>query len=307
MANRFNMLVFLELLLRASHKAGPVTFRSNGVWLEPGQCMITIRSLAEALDVKKNKIERSLANLKKADTIATESRTPGLLITICNWSEYQEPEKPHRTPGKKKTGRKPDTEQEREEDIITDSELDSEPIDQLALIDLPSDGKVDFEGLFEAWWLGWTIKGTKRGKGKARPKFIAILKKRRATLAELTEGLQRYMAHCDRNQTPLQFIKQPEGWLNGERWKDDLADNQPDDRPKRYGVKSPEQLARDLADELDRTDGHHRPADGMADEPFGFGQGDRQHAHGQDGPEPGASGDGEGDNGIPGWFDQIPD
>lgn len=73
---------------------------------------------------------------------------------------------------------------------------------------------------FEQWWDGYPVK---RGKAKAYKAFKKA--RRRASLETLTQGRDRYAAwlaaHPDRSP------KWAEGWLNGDRWEDDLTSGDP--------------------------------------------------------------------------------
>lgn len=69
---------------------------------------------------------------------------------------------------------------------------------------------------FENWWKHYPIKS---GKKRAYPAFKRALK--RASIEELTQGAINYAAFLQTN--PTQSPKYPEGWLNDDRWTDDLT------------------------------------------------------------------------------------
>ena len=86
--------------------------------------------------------------------------------------------------------------------------------------DQPTGSRYNTE--FETWWDGYPVK---RGKAKAYKAFRKA--RRRASLETLTQGRDRYAAwlaaHPDRSP------KWAEGWLNGDRWEDDLSSGDPTD------------------------------------------------------------------------------
>ncbi|MHA1569828.1 MAG: hypothetical protein ACTSXZ_10180 [Alphaproteobacteria bacterium] len=73
---------------------------------------------------------------------------------------------------------------------------------------------------FEAWWILWTIAGTKRGRGHASTAYAKA--RNLATHDELSGGVIRYMAWCAEVGQPVSKIKHPTTWLNAQSWADDL-------------------------------------------------------------------------------------
>lgn len=71
---------------------------------------------------------------------------------------------------------------------------------------------------FEAFW---NLCPVKRDKGKAYPAWRRAIK--RATADEINAGMVRYVAWLGAN--PDVSPKYPEGWLNGDRWLDELGDD----------------------------------------------------------------------------------
>lgn len=71
---------------------------------------------------------------------------------------------------------------------------------------------------FEEWWKHWPVK---RDKKRAYPAFEKALK--RAKLADLIAGAVAYGKYLKAH--PEQSPKFAEGWLNDDRWNDDLGSN----------------------------------------------------------------------------------
>ena len=61
--------------------------------LERGQLVVSIRQLADVFGWKKGVVERFLVRLKTETMIETHSETGKTVITICNYSEYQDDNK----------------------------------------------------------------------------------------------------------------------------------------------------------------------------------------------------------------------
>lgn len=77
---------------------------------------------------------------------------------------------------------------------------------------------------FERWWSHWTIPGTKRGKVAANKMFRVVVHKGGGpSIANLIDGLDRYMAHCQAEKTDVSKIIHPERWLSKGRWEDEYA------------------------------------------------------------------------------------
>jgi hypothetical protein len=79
--------------------------------------------------------------------------------------------------------------------------------------ELGSDADPDFCKFWDAYPL-------KVSKKDARLKYVAALKKG-ATAADIIAGAEQYRDRIAREGIPRDKIKHPDGWLNGERWKDE--------------------------------------------------------------------------------------
>jgi len=88
--NNDDRMVFLWLLEEAQIKDKVVSIKSNPVKLKRGQLSHSLRFMGEALDMNKNKIARILEHFEKWGIIGTESGTGQNIITICNYSKYQD-------------------------------------------------------------------------------------------------------------------------------------------------------------------------------------------------------------------------
>ena len=74
--------------------------------------------------------------------------------------------------------------------------------------------------IFETWWKEFP---NKKAKKKALSIFNGILKRREATIEELTEGLARYK-NCE--EVKNGYVKHPTTWLNQGCWNDEPSPKQ---------------------------------------------------------------------------------
>jgi hypothetical protein len=70
------------------------------------------------------------------------------------------------------------------------------------------------------WCKFWDAYPLKVSKKDARTKYIAALKKN-TDPADIIAGAEAYRDRIQREGIPRDKIKHPDGWLNGERWKDE--------------------------------------------------------------------------------------
>lgn len=123
--NDAEAMAFAWLVIRASWKESRVRYKDRLLTLKRGQLAVSVRDFANAMDRDKAWIERLLKRLKSETMIETVSETGVNVITICNYSEYQDARDKGKTAHKTldDTGARQaqDTEQgmeEREEDNI---------------------------------------------------------------------------------------------------------------------------------------------------------------------------------------------
>ncbi|MBF1447708.1 MAG: hypothetical protein HXN55_10065 [Prevotella nigrescens] len=74
--------VFIHLLLIANYQ--------DDESLRRGQCKITLRSLADSLGLTVQNIRTALSTLTKAQVITQAATQRYIIVTICNYAEYQE-------------------------------------------------------------------------------------------------------------------------------------------------------------------------------------------------------------------------
>jgi hypothetical protein len=70
------------------------------------------------------------------------------------------------------------------------------------------------------WLKFWSIFPNKSGKADARKAWAKAVKK--FPVADLLAGAERFRAQMVREKREKSYIKQASGWLNGERWTDEI-------------------------------------------------------------------------------------
>jgi DNA-binding transcriptional regulator YhcF (GntR family) len=84
------LAVWLRLLLLATHKECKMIFGKELITLKPGQLITSRKSLQMQTGVNESKIERVLTCLKTEHQIEQQSSSISRLITILNWSKFQD-------------------------------------------------------------------------------------------------------------------------------------------------------------------------------------------------------------------------
>lgn len=82
-------IVWMYLLLTASHQEYKTLFGGQPITLHPGQLITGRKKLASATHVNEHKVERILKTLKSEHQIKQQAERYGSLITIVSWGEYQ--------------------------------------------------------------------------------------------------------------------------------------------------------------------------------------------------------------------------
>ncbi|MGI9489764.1 MAG: YdaU family protein [Geminicoccaceae bacterium] len=120
--------------------------------------------------------------------------------------------------------------------IESESVTDSESIRGFTESE-PNSGQLALTGdWFDRFWDCWTIPGTKRGKGTAKTKFTAIVRRGKISPEQLCQAVTAYMAWCLQSELPPSKIKHPATWLNAGAWDDDLVLDPPPGKPQTEGV-----------------------------------------------------------------------
>lgn len=85
-------IVWITLLLMAAHEEKNVLLNGQKIQLHPGQLITGRKQLSEKTHVEQHKVDRILKVLKNEQQIEQQTTTGGRLITLINWTKYQESE-----------------------------------------------------------------------------------------------------------------------------------------------------------------------------------------------------------------------
>jgi hypothetical protein len=85
-----HFMVWCYLLTNAIHSTYPIRFNGEDIELQPGQLVTSCRMIQEDTGIDKSKVSRILRSFKEQNQISQQQTPNKTLITIVNWSEYQE-------------------------------------------------------------------------------------------------------------------------------------------------------------------------------------------------------------------------
>lgn len=87
-----HLAIWVYLLLRAAHRPHESIFDSKRIILDPGQLITGRKSISLTLGISESKIQRVLKCFESEQQIKQQSCSRSRLISILNWSEYQNSE-----------------------------------------------------------------------------------------------------------------------------------------------------------------------------------------------------------------------
>ena len=82
--------LFIHCLLRANHK--PKSWR--GIEIGKGQFWTSLESLSKETGLSTSELRTSIVKLEKTGELASKGQARGRMITVCNYDQYQESDKP---------------------------------------------------------------------------------------------------------------------------------------------------------------------------------------------------------------------
>lgn len=200
--------VFLFLLVRANRKKRTVVIGNQVVELKPGQLATGRKAIADATGINESKVYRVLELLKNEQLIEQQARNKFSIITVRNWSQYQESEQQNEQQvNSKRTATEHRQEDKEKTKSISHPEADDKYSDE-----------------FEAFW----SKYPKRVKKLAA--FKAFQKKRlgNGRFASVMDGLERWLKS---RQWAEGYVHDPTTWINAGCYDDD-----PEQKPFRQGT-----------------------------------------------------------------------
>lgn len=85
-----HLAIWVYLLLNATHEQISVLFKGQKITLNPGQLITGRKSIAFTLHIDEYKVQRVLKTFENEQQIAQQMSNKNRLITVLNWSKYQE-------------------------------------------------------------------------------------------------------------------------------------------------------------------------------------------------------------------------
>jgi len=194
-----------DLWASATHRDEEVMSRGQLVTLRRGQILTSVLSLADRWRWKRDRVRTFLALLERMGELTVESTTQRAILTVCNYSKWQDVSP---------TNGAADPQRTRSVNPTTGHVQQSEPSNHLTKSPLhyPT-----IDGEFDAFWTAWP---KKVGKAAAR-KAWDRLNGNRPEIDHVLEAI-RWQAHTDQwRREDGRFIPNPATWINQNRWLDE--------------------------------------------------------------------------------------
>lgn len=86
------LAVWMYLLLNATHKEMAVMFCCQKITIHPGQLITGRKKIAEKFNISESKVQRILKTFESEQQIEQQNGNKNRLITVLNWSNYQQSE-----------------------------------------------------------------------------------------------------------------------------------------------------------------------------------------------------------------------
>ena len=102
------MHLWLELLIRANHTKNDWNYKGKLCSVKPGECIVSLTTLADSTGMKVSKVRSILKRLKRAEMIKTKSTPYHTNIEIVSWNKYQKQNAKEHSKNKKRAYNKND-------------------------------------------------------------------------------------------------------------------------------------------------------------------------------------------------------
>ena len=107
--NEAEAMCFAWMVLRAQWRDTEVRYKGRVIRLRRGELAISLRDMADDWEWSKSRCERFIDRLKTGTLTETRTETGVTIITICNYSKYQDPEDEAGTVAETEAGQDRDT------------------------------------------------------------------------------------------------------------------------------------------------------------------------------------------------------
>lgn len=125
-----HLAVWMFLLLHATHKEQPATFKGKEITLKPGQLITGRKMIAEKINISESKVHRVLALFEAERLIEQQTSNKNRLIYLSAWDKQQSAEQQEQQVNSKlnnKTG-KIEQQSEHKQECIIENEIKNEII-----------------------------------------------------------------------------------------------------------------------------------------------------------------------------------
>lgn len=181
---------WIDLLMLANHKDKKITFNEQIITIKRGQYLTSIRKLAERWKWSVNTVSVFLKLLENDNMIIKESDRHRTLLTIVNYSIYQDNQTPTDTPT--------DTGSDTQSDTVTNT-----PAELNNKLKNDKNDKNIYIAHFED---AWKIYPKKKDKGAAYRAYMARINSGFSE-NELLIATKGYAEECKREGRPEKYIK----------------------------------------------------------------------------------------------------
>lgn len=199
--------LWVYLLLNATHTEYPVLFGGKKIMLQPGQLITGRIALSNELKISQSKVVRILNKLKIEQQIEQQTSNKNSLITLKNWSEYQQigqqseqqADNNRTTSGQQSDTNKNVKNNKNIKNVKNNTNMAGEDTD------------------FDQFWKAYPKKS---GKEAAR---VSFAKKTKGVSLDIILGaIEKQKRSVQWTKDNGQYIPNPATWLNQGRWEDEL-------------------------------------------------------------------------------------
>lgn len=198
----------------------------DGIKIERGQLMTGLAELSSVWKVSVRTVRTILSNLEKDGFLTNKSTNRGRIITISNYDIYQPDMDDDRQANRQATDKQPTTIKELEELNIKEKNIiKKEKESNNLLFELSEDKNHDNYTVF-GFDEFWNIYGKKVGRAQCEKIYSKIKEKDRE---KIKATIQEYV----RATPDKQYRKNPQTWLNGKCWNDEIITQEERENGKR--------------------------------------------------------------------------
>jgi hypothetical protein len=196
--------LFIYCLLKANHK----TKNWRGIKIKRGTFITSLDTISKETGLSVNQVRTAIKKLESTNEITSKPTNKNRLITVINYSNYQDDNKQDN----KQITNKQQTNNKQITTTNNDNNENNENNDKQDIY------IVHFEEF-------WNLYGIKKGKAKCQAKY-KILMRDGVSHDDILAGVRAYQSECIKLETEKEYIKLPLTFLNGRHWEDEYEREQ---------------------------------------------------------------------------------